>query len=272
MLPLTDTHAHLYHGRFDQDRGEVLARAREAGVQRIVLPNIDRSSIRDMLDLAAAEPGYCLPAMGIHPCSIGADADAELDAAEAWLFNPPEALPQGIRFCAVGEIGLDFYWDTTHAEAQKHALARQLDWAMTLDLPVLLHTREANDATLDLVEAAQRKGASEDVPRSLRGIYHCFSGTVEQAERAVAQGFMLGIGGVATFKNGGLDRVLPGIALEHLVLETDAPYLAPTPHRGKRNEPAYTALVAERLAGWYGTTPTAIAEATSQNAARMFGW
>jgi TatD DNase family protein len=267
-MHLTDTHAHLYHARFDADREAVIARAREHGVQRIVLPNIDRSSIQPMLDLAATHPMYCLPTMGIHPCSIGPEAEAELIAAESWLFRPPKPLPEGMRFWAVGEIGLDFYWDKTHIEAQEKALARQLDWAMTLDLPVLLHTREANDATLDLVEAAQRHADG----RRLRGIYHCFSGTVEQAERAVAQGFLLGIGGVATFKNGGLDRILPGIALEHLVLETDAPYLAPTPHRGKRNEPAYTALVAERLASWYGTTPQAIAEATSANAARLFGW
>lgn len=267
-MVLTDTHAHLYHARFDADRDAVLDRARQAGVKRIVLPNIDRSSIQPMLDLATAETGYCLPTMGIHPCSIGESTDAELDAAEAWLFKPPEPLPDGMRFWAVGEIGLDLYWDKTHRQAQERALTRQLDWAMTLDLPVLLHTREANDETLDLVEAAQRHADG----RRLRGIYHCFSGTVEQAERAIGQGFLLGIGGVATFKNGGLDRILPGIALEHLVLETDAPYLAPTPHRGKRNEPAYTALVAERLASWYGTTAAAIAEATSQNAARLFGW
>ncbi len=257
-MTLVDTHAHAYHARFDEDREAMLERARAVGVTRIVLPNIDASSIDGMLALADAHPGFCLPAMGVHPCSIGETAEAELATAERWLFDPPRPL----RFWAVGEIGLDWYWDTSHAEAQRAAFARQLGWARTLDLPVIIHSRDSLDDCLDLVEAAG----------GVRGVFHCFSGSAEQAARAVSLGFLLGIGGVATFKNGGLDRVLPGVPLEHLVLETDAPYLAPVPHRGKRNEPAYVALVAERLASWYGTTAEAVGKATSANAARLFGW
>ena len=253
-----DTHAHIYHARFGDDRAAMLQRAWDAGINRIVMPNIDADSVEGMLALADADPQRCLPTMGVHPCSIGPEDQRHMDLAEQWLFAPPRPM----RFWAVGEIGLDYYWDKTQVDRQKEAFARQLGWALTLDLPVIIHSRDSMDDCMDLVEAAP----------GIRGVFHCFSGTMEQAERAISLGFFLGIGGVATFKNGGLDRVFPSVAAENLVLETDAPFLAPVPHRGKRNESSYVPLVAERLAGWYGTTAAAIAQVSSANAGRLFGW
>lgn len=258
MSPLIDTHCHLYHARFDDDREDVLRRAASVGVETILLPNIDSGSTESLILLSQTHVDRCLPMMGIHPCSIREDYRKELEHAERWLFDPP----QKQHFLGVGEIGLDYYWDTSFKSQQQEAFDLQLQWALQLRLPVAIHSRDSMEDCIRQVERRQ--------DGSLRGVFHCFTGTREQAERITRLGFYLGIGGVATYKNGGLDQVLPGIALSHLVLETDAPFLAPVPHRGKRNEPAYLVPVAEKLAQWYGVPEPDIAEQTSVNAQQLF--
>jgi TatD DNase family protein len=232
----------------------MLERAREAGVSTIVMPNIDHTSIDGMLEIEARHPQQCIPMMGLHPCSVGKHVERELYQVEEWL---------GRRaFVAVGECGLDLYWDKTFFAQQQEALRVQIDLAKKYNLPLVLHTREAFQQTADLIEASQ--------DGTLRGVFHCFSGTKEEAERVIKLGFLLGIGGVATFKNGGLDKVLPGLDLKHLLLETDCPYLAPVPYRGKRNEPAYLPLINRRVAELLGTEEAAVAEATTHNAKALF--
>ncbi len=259
-MTLVDTHAHLYHARFDDDREAMLLRAANSGVERFYLPNIDSGSIDGMLAMQQSHPRHCFAMMGIHPCSIKADFERELSLAETWLFNPP----QPAAFFAVGEIGLDYYWDKSFITEQKVAYIRQLEWASALNLPVAIHSRDSLEDTISIVEKLSDP--------NLRGVFHCFTGTAEQASRITALGFFLGIGGVATFKNGGLDLVLPAVDPNFLVLETDAPFLAPVPYRGKRNEPAYLRDIVQVLATWYGTTGEAIAGQTTANANRLFGF
>ncbi|GAC1381980.1 MAG: TatD family hydrolase [Hymenobacter sp.] len=253
-MHLTDSHAHLYSEQFKPDRPEALRRAQEAGVRTIVMPNVDHSSIDAMLELEAQAPETCFAMMGLHPCSVTRRFEQDLYEVETWLGRRP--------FAAVGEAGLDLHWDKTLLAEQQEALRIQLQLAKAHQLPIVLHTREAFAETVALVEAAQ--------DGTLRGVFHCFSGTPEEAEQVIKLGFLLGIGGVATFKNGGADQVLPGLDLKHLLLETDCPYLAPAPHRGKRNEPAYLPLVARRVAALLGKTEAEVAEATTQNAAALF--
>ncbi len=251
---MIDSHAHLYSEQFKPDRMMVLDRALEAGVRTIVLPNIDHSSIDGMLALEADAPTSCLACMGLHPCSVGKQWERQLYEVEEWLGRRP--------FAAIGEAGLDLYWDKTLLAEQQAALRVQLALAKKHGLPIILHTREAFAETTALVREAQ--------DGTLRGVFHCFSGTLAEAEEAVALGFRLGIGGVATFKNGGLDAVLPHIGLEHLLLETDAPYLAPVPHRGKRNEPAYLPLVLRRVASLLGRPEAEVAAATTATTRALF--
>ena len=253
-MHLTDSHAHLYSEQFKPDRLDALRRAQEAGVRTIVMPNVDHSTIDAMLELEAAAPETCFAMMGLHPCSVTRSFEQDLYEVETWLGRRP--------FAAVGEAGLDLHWDKSLLAQQQEALKIQLAMAKKHQLPIVLHTREAFAETVALVEAAQ--------DGTLRGVFHCFSGTPAEAEQAIKLGFMLGIGGVATFKNGGADKVLPGIGLEHLLLETDCPYLAPVPHRGKRNEPAYLPLVLHRVAELLGKDVAAVAEATTRNAATLF--
>lgn len=253
-MHLTDSHAHLYSEQFKPDRMDALRRAQDAGVTTIVMPNVDHSTIDAMLELEAAAPETCYAMMGLHPCSVTRHFEKDLYEVEAWLGRRP--------FAAVGEAGLDLHWDKTLLAEQQEALKIQLNLAKAHKIPIVLHTREAFAETLALVEAAQ--------DGSLHGVFHCFSGTPEEAEQAIKLGFKLGIGGVATFKNGGADKVLPGLGLEHLLLETDCPYLAPSPHRGKRNEPAYLPLVLRRVAELMGKTEAEVAEATTRNAAELF--
>ncbi len=253
-MELVDTHAHLYSRKFDNDRDEVIARARERGIARFYLPNIDSASVDAMLALEEAYPGECFAMMGLHPCSVNENFEAELAVVEEWL--------QRRSFVAVGEIGIDLYWDKTYFEQQKAAFLRQIEWAKALSAPIVIHSRESIDVIIEMLEAVK-----DD---RLFGIFHCFTGTEAQARRIIDLGFLLGIGGVLTFKNGGLDKALAGIDLSHLVLETDAPYLAPAPHRGKRNESAYVRLVAEKLAAVKGVAPEQVAEVTTANADRVF--
>src|SRR6187549_3639749 len=227
-----DTHAHIYHEDFLNDRLDMLHRCEEQQVTRIFMPNVDHESIDGMMELESRFPNRCSAMMGLHPCSVKKEFERELYIVEGWLSKR--------KFSAVGEIGTDLYWDKTFWEQQQEAFLIQVKWAKQYDLPIIIHCRESIDETIALVE--------KEHDGKLTGIFHCFSGNAQQAERITKLGFFLGIGGVATFKNGGLDKVLPEISLTHLVLETDSPYLAPVPYRGKRNEPAYIPLVAKRIA------------------------
>ncbi|GAB2476525.1 TatD family hydrolase [Hymenobacter qilianensis] len=253
-MHLTDSHAHIYSEQFKTDRDATLHRAFEAGVTTIVMPNIDHTSVDSMLETEARFPRQCFAMMGLHPCSVGKHFEKELYQVEDWLGKRP--------FAAVGECGLDLHWDKTFFAQQQEALRVQIGLAKKFKLPLVLHTREAFTETADLIEEAQ--------DGSLGGVFHCFSGTKEEAERAIKLGFKLGIGGVATFKNGGSDKVLPDMALEHLLLETDCPYLAPVPHRGKRNEPGYLPLIARRVAELLQKDVEEVAAATTRNAQALF--
>lgn len=255
MPTLIDTHAHLYSRKFESDQPEMIGRALAAGVTRMYLPNIDSESIEGMLGLEAAFPENCFAMMGLHPSSVQADTyEQELALVEQWL---------GRRsWAGVGETGIDLYWDKTTLPIQQIAFARQIEWAKDLDLPIIIHARESNEECLALVKAGQ--------DGRLRGIFHCFSGTVEQARRMIDLGFMLGIGGTLTYAKSEVGTVLREIDLEHLVLETDAPYLTPVPHRGKRNESAYVRIVAETLALVKEKPLEEIARVTTENALRMF--
>ncbi len=254
-MQLIETHAHLYSEQFKPDQAEALHRAVAAGVGTILLPNVDRSTIDAMLELEAAAPATCYAMMGLHPCSVGPGFEQELRLVEEWLARRP--------FVAVGECGIDLYWDKTYLAEQQEALRTQLRLAKQYKLPIVLHTRSAFEEAFELVAEAQ--------DGTLRGVFHCFSDGLAEAERIIALGgFKLGIGGVATFKNGGLDKVLPHVDVKHLVLETDCPYLAPVPYRGKRNEPAYLPLVLHRVASLLGQAPEAVAEATTRNARELF--
>ncbi len=253
-MRLIDTHTHLYSKKFDSDRDAMIQRAMDAGVSEFFLPNVDRESIPGMLALEEAYPGKCFAMMGLHPCSVKEDYEEELAVVESWLQKRP--------FCAVGEIGIDLYWDKTFFEQQKEAFIRQTRWAKELGRPIVIHSREATDVIIELLE--------KERDDRLRGIFHCFTGTREQAERIIGLGFLLGIGGVVTFKNAGLDKVVKDIDLKHLVLETDAPYLAPAPKRGKRNESAYVRLVAEKVAAVSGKSYAEVAAQTTANAEALF--
>jgi len=249
-----DTHAHLYLSQFDADRSEMLFRARSKGVSTFFLPNIDSGSIEAMLALEAAHPETCFPMMGLHPCSVKENFREELDLASAWL--------ERRFFSAIGECGLDLYWDKTFIKEQIEALNIQLEWAAQRELPIVLHTRDAMDLTIEVVKNA--------FDSHLNGVFHCFNGNVVQAERIIEMGFYLGIGGVLTYKNGGLEPVIEAFGLDYIVLETDAPYLSPNPYRGKRNESAYIPVVGQRLAELTGKTLEEVASITTANAKRLF--
>jgi TatD DNase family protein len=251
---MIDTHAHIYLEEFKTDRDDMLARATGCGVTHILMPNIDHTSIDDMLELESRQPNLCYAMMGLHPCYVKKDFQRELYVVEDWLAKR--------NFLAIGEIGTDLYWDKTFWEQQEEAFKIQLSWAKEYKLPVSIHCRESIDETIRLVEDAQ--------DGTLTGVFHCFTGSLEQAQRIIKSGFYLGIGGVSTFKNGGLDKVLPEIPMDKLVLETDSPYLAPVPHRGKRNEPAYLAGIAEKIATLKKALLIDVVKATSQNAKDLF--
>jgi TatD DNase family protein len=252
-MRFTDTHAHIYSQKFDNDRADVIREAHEQGVDRIYMPNVDVDTIDAMLEAELKYPG-CIPMMGLHPCDVKKDFEKQLYVMEEWINRRD--------FAAIGETGLDLYWDKTFFAQQKEALQIQLNWAKQKRWPIVLHCRESMDETIALVEAAKTD--------ELTGIFHCFSGTVEQAKKIIALGFLLGIGGVATYKNGGLDTVLAEIGLEHVVLETDAPYLAPVPHRGKRNSPAYIPYVAEKIGDYTKQSKEQVSLITQNNANKIF--
>ena len=253
-MKLIDTHTHLYLDAFDTDRAAVLDKAKEEEVEQFFLPNVDKTTIDGMLEMEKKWPDSCFPMMGVHPCSIKEDFEAELKIARDWLEKRP--------FAAVGEIGIDLYWDKTFFEEQKVAFLRQIDWALEFNLPIVIHSREATDIIIELLK--QIKGEKP------KGIFHCFSGNLSQAQAIIDLGFYLGIGGVLTFKNGGLDKTIKDVDLKHLVLETDAPYLTPTPFRGKRNESSYIKIIAEKLAAIKETNLEEVAKVTTANAENVF--
>ncbi len=251
-----DTHTHFYSRKFSHDREAAVQRARQAGVGGFYLPNIDSASAEAMLAMEAAYPDRFFAMMGLHPCSVQAETlEEELGQVREWLDRR--------RFCAIGEIGIDLYWDTSTLDLQRAAFQQQIEWAKELDRPIVIHSRASIDLIIDmLAEAADDR---------LRGIFHCFTGDEAQGQAIVELGFLLGIGGVLTFKNGGLDKTLPALPLQAMVLETDSPYLAPTPHRGRRNESSYLPLIARRLAEVKGCSLEEIAEVTTHNALKVFG-
>ncbi len=254
-MNLIDTHCHLYANAFLSDQDEMIRRALEAGVEKFYLPAIDSASTAAMLDLEARYPDHCFAMMGLHPCHVAADNEKELAHVETWLAKRP--------FKAVGEIGLDHYWDKTHVKEQEAAFRIQMEWALAYKLPIVIHTRNAMQETINIVK--------EYVPRGIHGIFHCFSGSYESAVQIINAGFYLGIGGVLTYPKAGLAEVVEKIGLEHLVLETDAPYLTPVPFRGKRNESAYLSYVAEKLAAIKNIHPDEVAAITTANAQKIFG-
>lgn len=255
-MPLIDTHAHLYLDDFAHDIDDVLSRARDVGVETVLLPNIDATTIDALHALTERFPDRLHPMMGLHPGSVADDVDAQLAAIE-------RALDQK-TYVAVGEIGLDHYWSTDHVDAQARAFGCQLDWAKDRGLPVAIHCRDAFDDVIDQV-AAHQDGR-------LTGVLHCFTGTGDQARRLIDLGLHLGIGGVVTFKNSGASvrDALTGVPLETLVLETDSPYLAPAPHRGKRNEPALLPRMVDVLSDLYQLDAATIERTTTSNARRLF--
>ena len=272
---MIDTHCHIDEEAFEPDREEVIARQQQSGVQAMIVPGVNVASINSVMELCHAHPGYCYPALGLHPEDVKDDWREQLAAVEAAIRAHRDEL------VAIGEIGLDYYWDKTFKEEQKEVLRRQLLLARELNLPIILHNREATEDILSIVNTI----ANDQSPitnNQLRGVFHCYSGSKETAEIILKMGFYLGIGGVLTFKNSKLSETLRELnqseiknqqseILNRLLLETDAPYMAPTPHRGERNESRFMALVAERLAQVLNVSVDEIIEATSANARQLFG-
>ena len=262
---MIDTHCHIDEEAFEPDREEVIARQQQSGVQAMIVPGVNVASINSVMEVCHAHPGYCYPALGLHPEDVKADWREQLATVEAAIRAHRDEL------VAIGEIGLDYYWDKTFKEEQKEVLRRQLLLARELNLPVILHNREATEDILTIVKEVGG-----------RGVFHCYSGSKETAAIILKMGFYLGIGGVLTFKNSKLSETLRELnqseiknqqseILNRLLLETDAPYMAPTPHRGERNESRFMALVAERLAQVLNVSVDEIIEATSANARQLFG-
>lgn len=250
-----DTHTHLYSDAFDEDRDAMIQRALDAGVHKMLLPNIDIASIPGMFELEKKYPENCFPMMGLHPTSVKEDWEAQLAVIKKHLFER--------KFIAVGEIGIDLYWETKFKEQQEQAFIEQINWAKELRIPIAIHARNSFPEIFEVLD--------QHNDERLTGVFHCFTGTKEDAQKVRSYGgFMFGLGGVLTFKKSGLDEVVKDLPLEELILETDAPYLAPTPHRGKRNESAYVPLVADKLSDIFEIPIEKIGEITTQNAEKLF--
>lgn len=254
MNNLIDTHCHLYDKAFDEDRLLASKRAKEKGLVNILMPNVDRVSLPRMLELHQSNPTFFRPMLGLHPCSVTGNYKEELSFLKSSIDKA--------TFIAVGEIGIDKYWSLDFINEQIDAFEQQIDWAKQLDLPIVIHCRDAYPEILDILE--QKKHTR------LRGVLHCFTGSQADADRLIDMGFYLGLGGVLTFKNGGLAEWIQSIPLDRILLETDAPYLAPTPYRGKRNEPSYLVEVAQKLADIHESPLEAIAKKTTENAVKLF--
>ena len=251
---MIDTHAHIYLEHFADDVDAVIDRALENGVKKILLPNIDSTTVNQMLDLEERYPGVCYAMMGLHPCSVKDDFEKDLLLVADWLDKR--------SFLAVGEMGTDLYWDKTFWEQQKKAFHMQAELALKHNLPIVIHCRETIDETIGLVKEYEGRG--------LKGVFHCFTGSADQAKQITDLGFYLGLGGVATFKNGGLDQVIPHLDTTKIILETDSPYLTPTPYRGKRNEPSYVSFIADKVAEYLQMNKEALVDLTTTNANALF--
>ena len=254
-MTLIDTHCHLYLEEFSGDIDAVIRRAIAEGVEKFYLPSIDSGTLTAMLNLEKQFPGKCFAMTGLHPCSVKGNHMQELKIVEDSLSKRD--------FAAIGEIGLDFYWDRSFEKEQYAAFHQQIEWALQYDLPIVIHSRESMKETIQVVRGHQRGG--------LRGIFHCFTGSYDSAKEIIELGFFLGIGGVVTYKNAGLPAVLKNIGLGHMVLETDSPYLTPVPFRGKRNESAYLKYIAAKLASLKEVSVEELAKLTTENAAKIFG-
>jgi TatD DNase family protein len=253
-MKFIDTHSHIYLEDFALDLPDAMERADKAGIIKILLPAIDSAAHGDMLKTDMRFPENCLSMIGVHPCSVKENYRRELEIAEEYLVKR--------KFIAIGETGLDFYWDISFKDQQYDAFQAQIDWALKYDVPVVIHSRNSIDECIDMIKKNQQG--------KLKGVFHCFSGSIVQAQQIIDLGFYLGIGGVITFKNAGLDKVMKDVSLEHVILETDAPYLAPIPFRGKRNEPAYINYIANKLAEVKEVSVEEIAGITTLNAKKLF--
>ena len=251
-----DSHSHIYSEEFSSDRNEVIARALKAGVNKIVLPNIDSSTIKPMLDLADSDPDLFIPLIGLHPTSVKEDFRKELEIMEYW-FNKR-------KFAGIGEIGIDLYWDKTFINEQIEAFRIQIGWAKKNRIPIIIHVRDSFQEVFDVLQ--------QENEESLTGVFHSFTGNAEQAAQVIDLGFKIGIGGIVTFKNSGLDAVIQNIDLHHVLLETDSPWLAPVPHRGRRNESAFITAVAAKIASLQGISIEEVARITTQNTQQLFGF
>ncbi|HET9825403.1 MAG TPA: TatD family hydrolase [Chitinophagaceae bacterium] len=253
-MNLVDTHCHIYTAEFDSDRTAMISRAKGEGITKMLMPAIDNATHDQMMGLEKEMPGTCISMMGLHPCSVKENYREELQIAEQWL--------EKRRFVAVGETGLDFYWDLAYRKEQCEVFQHHIDWALQFDIPVVIHSRNSIDDCIDMIEKNQNG--------KLKGVFHCFTGTLEQAKKIIELNLYMGIGGVATFKKSGLDSVIEQIDLKNIVLETDAPYLAPMPFRGKRNECAYLKYVVQKLAEIKKIPAEEIAGITTANAENVF--
>lgn len=254
-MKIIDTHAHLYVDQFESDIEDVIAEAKSNNIEKVVLPNIDGASSESLIKLYKSDPSFFTPMMGLHPCSVNQDYKKEIRLIEKQFLRQD--------FASVGEIGLDYYWDTSYKQQQIDAFRTQIAWSKEMKLPIAVHCRDAFDDILNILEEEQNG--------QLKGVLHCFTGSSEQAKRLIDIGFYLGIGGVLTYKNSGLDKTVAEIDLKHLVLETDAPYLSPVPFRGKRNQSSYLIYIAEKLAEVLGLSLEEIAKETTSNAKDLFG-
>lgn len=253
-MDLIDTHAHIYLNEFDGAVQNVVQHSKEAGVGRVYLPNIDSGTIEDMIQLETLYPGFFYPMMGLHPTSVNGDYEHELEIIEKWLDER--------SFAAIGETGIDLYWDRTYQKEQEKAFEIQLKWAKDKGMPIVIHSRDSFREIFDVVDRLNDE--------QLYGIFHSFAGTVEDAEHIIDLGFKIGINGIVTFKNSSLDEVVSQIDMEHLLLETDSPFLAPVPRRGKRNESAYIKYIAEKIAEVKNISVEDVAEITTRNALKVF--
>jgi TatD DNase family protein len=252
---LTDTHTHLYYQEDGDKRVALIQRCIDNDVKRLFLPNVDAASVPQIFNLVKEYPGMCYPMLGMHPCSVKEGWEDEMAIIRD--------SKKGNTIYAIGEIGIDLYWDKTTLAIQIQAFKQQIAWAKSLKLPIVIHCREAFNEVFEVLE--------QEKDNDLFGIFHCFTGNAEQAQRAISLGFYLGIGGVVTYKNAGLDKILPQFDLSHIVLETDSPYLAPVPHRGKPNESSYLIYVAQKVAEIYQTDIQTVADITTANSKKVFG-
>jgi TatD DNase family protein len=253
-MKFIDTHTHIYLPEFDNDREEVVKRAVKSGIEKLLLPNIDIYSVSPMLSVESGFPGICLPMAGLHPTSVKADHKDQLEILEnLWT---------EYNFIAVGEIGIDLYWDKTFLKEQIYSMRRQIAFALNKKVPVVIHARDSFPEVFAVLDEFTGSG--------LKGVLHAFTGTEADAERAIRMGFLLGIGGIVTFKNSGLDKIVKSIGPGNLILETDSPYLAPVPHRGKRNESSYIPLINTKLAEIFGLDEEEVAAITYDNSIRLF--